>query len=339
MGKNRGFLKAVFAASVGAAVIAGGYWAFSEARYGHKIKDAGICKEVVTETAQINIQTLPMRPAADFYKSPVAEERQFMLFGDTDHSDYRIGDYFYSAAHLDILAQAGIRHIFIERAPGSQKGLDDLVAGKITPEEFSSQYEGGKMWDREGAAQSRIHMAKGVIYAAGKGMAVHAIDVKTTGIATKKEREELYAFYGDMSASFNTACPGADHMTDAFYEAYQQRRYFYLMQKEKRFAEIMQERSNDENRVALMRKIAGGERSAVLFGAAHYSGPKSMKTLLGKGSSLHINFFPDQDKMQQYGPGISAADFSHVINAGRIYQTGSLAFVDALALRARGLAP
>lgn len=343
MDKNRGFLKSVFAASVGMAVVAGGYWALSEARYDYKIKDEGICKEVVTEAAQRDFSKLPVRSAADFYKSTTAEGRQFLLFGDTDHSDYRINDYFYSPAHLDILAQAGVRHIFIERGPGSQKGLDDLVAGKITPEEFSSQYEGGRMWDRKGkdAAESRIRMARGVVYAARKGMVVHAIDVKTTGIATKKEREELYAFFEDMSASFSAACPGADHMTDAFNEAYEQRRYFYLMQKEKRFTEIMQERSNDEHRAALIRKIAGSERSAVLFGSDHYSGPKSIKTLLGGDNSLHIDFFPDQNKMQQYSPGVSVADFSHVINAGHIYQNGRLAFSKTKepALRVRGAGP
>ncbi len=280
-----------------------------------------------------------MQAADEFYKNDFGD-RQFFLFGDTDHSDYRVHDYFYSDEHLDRLAALGVKHIFIERMPSkSQQGIDDLVSGKITPEKFAKDYAGGKLWDRDGAEGARARMAKGVVYAASLGMKIHASDVKTKGIATKEERNELYGFYGAMSQEFNKLCPGATNITGKFQQYYAEKRSDYLEKWGARFNEIMQERYSDKNRLDYIKSIAKNERSALLYGDAHFMGPNSFRGLLGAAKSVYTKLFPSESKVVQYGSSIKTSDFAQVIDQKYVYKVGKFDFKAGLKNKLPDLKP
>ena len=289
---------------------------------------AGFCTAPARPpAARLDLAALPSRTADEFFKGNLGG-RQYLLFGDTDHSDRRIHDYFYSQEHIDALAAQGVRHLFTERAPqDSQQGIDDLVAGTITPEEFAAKYVGGKLWDREGAEETRVRIAQGMVYAAGKGMKIHAANIFTKGIAAKEEREGIYQFFRDMSADFSKACPNAEHMTGEFQRQYWEKNFPLLKITEARFGQIMAERDNDAGRVDLIKSIAGNERSAIMFGAAHFfDTPRSIKTLLGAGNSIHINLFPAEDKMTESGPAANGSDFALLIDRQSVFKTGTLDF-------------
>ena len=314
--KQSVFVKSFIAASLGMA-LAGGVSAADDI---DPALTAQLCQAPPQQYQHIDTAPFESRTTQAFYQNDFGG-RQFLLYGDTDHYDLRIHEAFYKKEHIDYLASIGVKHIFIERDPHvSQQGIDDLVSGAITPEEFARDYAGGGMWERKGSEQERIDMAEGVIYAASKGIAVHASDVKTKGIATKQEREELYKFYGDMSSEFNRLCPGADTMTGAFYQYYMIKNQAYLQENNRgrRFGEIMQERYNDANRVALIKSIAGNERSAIFYGAAHLHGPRSIPALLGAGSTVHINIFPDSTALDEYGlDAAEGIDFAYVVDQDR----------------------
>lgn len=324
--KKQRTLKYIFAMAIGSTLLVGGYESAGAEVPLDKTKSESFCEVPKRTATQFDLSAVSSQTTDDFYRSNM-DDRQFLLFGDTDHSDSRIHDYFYSKEHIDRLSSLGVKHIFIERAPSqSQKGIDDLVTGKITPEEFATKYAGGGMWDRDGAKEARIRVAEGMVYATGRGMKIHASDIKSKGIATKEEREELYKYFGDMSSEFNRLCPGAESMTDEFYDYYVEKRADYLKKWGTRFNEIMQERFNDTNRVNYIKSIAGNERSAIIYGAAHFSGPQSIKILLGHDNTVHINLFPDKRKSAEYGPSIKNSDFAQVIDQKRIYKIGTLDF-------------
>ncbi len=270
---------------------------------------------------------MPSRSIAEFYKGTFSE-RQYFLFGDTDHSDHRIHDYFYSPAHIDHLAAQGVKHIFLERSPHSQQGIDDLIAGTITPQGFAEKYSGGKMWDRQGADEARIRMAQGIVYAAGKGMAIHGANLFTKGIATREERMEMYRFFGEMSAAFAKECPDSSYMPDEFSDRYWSENIGKLSLTPERFAQIMrEERDNDTGRTEFIKEKAGMERSAVIFGAAHFSdAPQSIKTLLGPENTVHIDLFPEVEKIEATLAESKKADFIFVIDTARAYKYSSLDF-------------
>ncbi|MBI4031393.1 MAG: hypothetical protein HY370_06915 [Proteobacteria bacterium] len=221
----------------------------------------------------------------------------------------------------------GVEAIFIERALDTQKGIDDLIAGSLTPEEFATQYDGGKLWDREGAEEARMRVAEGIIYAASRGIKLLSANIFTKGIASPEERAEIYGFFGGMSAAFEKECPGAQFMTQEFNEKYWIENISRLKITPERFEEIMGERSNDSGRVAFIKEAAGGKRSVILFGNGHFTGaPKSIKTLLGTENVVHISMFPETAKLTHYDSGNNKADFLFLTGEQRIYKVGDIPF-------------
>ncbi|MCB9991866.1 MAG: hypothetical protein H6867_10965 [Rhodospirillales bacterium] len=263
-----------------------------------------------------------------FYGSAMGN-RQFLLFGDTNHYDHRISDYFYSHDNIDRLSAQGVKHIFIEMGPQNQYIIDDLVSGKMTDDDFAKINKGG-IWDHNNKSdyEQDLHAAQGILYAAAKGIKIHAVDLKGHTSVTKADREELYKFIKDRSRTFAALCPQNDSMTMAFIQAYHGKRQAYLQHYAPIFNELMATRYDDTERAALIKSIAGNERSAVFYGSGHYDGPKSMPALLGPENSVQIYIFPDARQVEgQYAQGeFTGVDFGHIVSENKVYQLGTVTF-------------
>lgn len=330
-GNRREFLKK---ASVSAASLTAIYWGLTEANYYITVQNDDICTPAGNASIDIDeikktrerLSSSATMGEEDFYDTGLGQDqRQFLLFGDTDHSDPRHTYYFFSKDHLDRLSEAGVKHIFIEQSKDHQQYYDDLTAGKLSPEEFAAVWA-SSMWHGDNLYEDMLMKAYSTLYAAKKGIKIHCADIENNEAASKDDNDVLYDFVKDMTGEFQRVCGNDNRLTNSFANAYGLKSPLRTILSNRAIERVMIDRHNDTRRARYIKSIAGGERSALFYGAAHMADrDKSFKTLFGVENCVHINLVPGIEKIYEK-PRNLEADFAHVIDRKAVYQTGAIAF-------------
>lgn len=322
MGKShRDFLKA-------AVKVTAGYWLLTEGIYQFKIRTTGVCavndNSSVVSSIKKEFSGIPSFPEEEFYNSGLGgSQRQFLLFGDTNHSDSRHIDYFYSKEHINYLHGLGIKHIFIEQSKDQQAAYDDLVQGEKTPEEFAGIWAKG-MWSGDNIYKEMLKRAHSVLYCAEKGIKVHCSDIYNFDMVSKEDFRSLVENVTDMTNDFRDICPDASGITGEFASAHAWRNPIRTIFNSISAHRVIDARNNDLKRAAYIRSIAGNERCAVLYGAGHFDDSNtSFKNIFGKDNCVHIDLYPDEKAVGNITRS-GRPDFTYLVNKQKFYQTGDL---------------
>lgn len=213
---RREFLKK---ASISAASLTALYWGFTEANYHIALRNNDVCTANDNDGDAENKQKLRDELASSqtmaddaFYATGLGRgQRQYLLFGDIDHSDPRLAIHFYSKEHIDRLADLGVKHVFIEQSKDQQRDYDDLTSGRITPDDFAGLWA-PSMWQGDQVYEMMRMRAHSILYAQTKGISVHCSDIYNHDMASKNDFSKMIGFIRDMTAEFQDVCGrgGAD---------------------------------------------------------------------------------------------------------------------------------
>jgi hypothetical protein len=271
-----------------------------------------------------------------FYKKAM-KDKQYIFFGDNNHSDTRIPTYFFGDDNIGNMAAGGIKHIFLERPYQMQGLVDDLAAGKLTVDQFVDAHH-QKMpigWLNEAdAKQLHRNLANAIVKLGKAGVKVHFVDDVTRlrnrlgpdGLKPFSEMQKGVREYHDKHANgrpflfhsklvlaytFNNLAKGNANLDTA-----------KLGQTGKI---IMEERHNDTETAERIKAIAGNEKGAILYGAAHGFKDNDLDNLLGRDKVVRVDLHGDKlifaDKLMcmQRRNEADPADYRHFIKEGQIY--------------------
>ncbi len=268
---------------------------------------------------------LPNIPPSSQTQTSYAEiygQTQFTLVGDSNHSDLRIQDYFFSDENIEMMAKAGIKNVCLERGFEGQPLFDALQNGEITPEDFviekyktSSEEIESTLW-----LQSRLKSAYGIRKMAEKGIKVHCSDVRYSTIDPDPKalafQEGAYDFHEDM-------CKTPNGITDKIVVAYILTNPINFIRSFNTSTDLNEARDNDNKAIAtLIRNQCGDEPSVVFFGQGHFgNSASSISNALGEDLITEIVLFGskayDNHRLRHQ------ADFVHYVEEGQIFEMDS----------------
>jgi hypothetical protein len=273
-----------------------------------------------------------------FYKKAM-KGKQYIFFGDNNHSDTRIPDYFFGGDNIKNMVASGIKHVFLERPYQMQNLVDDLAAGKITVDQFVEEHH-KKLpvgWLNEAdAKQLARNLGNAIVKLDAAGVKTHFVD-DVTRLRNRLGPDGLKPFAEMQKGVREYHAQHANGRPFIFHSKLVLAYTFNNLAKKGAAAKadmqglakagqvIMEERHNDTETAARIRAIAGGEKSAILYGAAHGFKENDLDNLLGRDKVVRVDLHGDKlvfsDKLMclQRRNEEDPADFRHFIKEGQIY--------------------
>lgn len=254
---------------LGAAAIFGTY-AASPAILRRVGEDIGLCTPPNQGNVDDGVYANTPYQDANTAFSPLysATDKQFTLVGESDHTDARIPNFFYSKANIQNMVTSGVKHVCIEWNAAEQSALDDVQNGTVTPEEFADTWRTN--WGtRDFQREQMFTLAKGVKELSARGIKVHAIDVYGEHTSNTTATEQFHT----SSSIFHQEMCGADSpLTTRSQVAYAFMHPISFIRSLSDANEVQSERANDRERVNLIRQKCGDEKAVIFMGSRHFSG-------------------------------------------------------------------
>ncbi len=221
--------------------------------------------------------------------------RQFTLIGDSNHSDLRIQDYFFSDQNIDHMVNAGIKNVCLERNFRGQPLFDALQKGEITPEEFviekystSPEEINSALW-----LQSRLRSAYGIREMGKRGIKVYCSDVRFSTIQPSQRTLDFqngsYDFHEDM-------CDTPRGITPTVIATYVATNPIDFLRSFSESKTVNSGRDDDNDPIAqLIKQQCGDEPSVVFFGQGHFGrSVHSISNNLGRENVTEVILFGGQ---------------------------------------------
>lgn len=294
--------------------------------------DPGKIDASLSEIFRLKAQ--PQADAEDFYKTALADDKQYLFFGDTNHTDTAIHHFFFSEENAERLVKAGVKHVFVEYQPEYQDIFDECAAGTIDDEEFvkKMQQRSKEIYKIDDNApkidnpiaddmlKSQKMMAKAIRYWAENGVKTHCPDDRSG--FTEKDLTALRSSYTLMYKALRYAkdC-GTDKpvvtqrlMTSYIFNSTARKDGSDKKPKNAISVEelkklqgsdsqaVMAKRMADDKKLSkTITKMANGEKSAILFGAGHGDREKGLGDLLGKDKVVRVNIHSSLEMFAERG--------------------------------------
>jgi len=295
--------------------------------------DPGKIDASLSEIFRLKAQ--PQANAEDFYKTALADSKQYLFFGDTNHTDTSIHHFFFSEENAERLVKAGVKHVFVEYQPEYQDIFDECAAGTIDDEEFVKKMqqrskdlykidENAPKIDNPIAAdmlKSQKMMAKAVRYWADNGVKTHCPDDRSS--FTQQDMDALRSTYTLMYKALRYAkdC-GTDKpvvtqrlMTSFVFNSTARKdgsakkpknaitvAELKALQENDASQNVMTKRMADDKKLSkTITGLANGEKSAILFGAGHGDRVQGLGDLLGKDKVVRVNIHSSMEMYAERG--------------------------------------
>lgn len=295
--------------------------------------DPGKIDASLSEIFRLKAQ--PQADAEDFYKTALADNKQYLFFGDTNHTDTAIHHFFFSEENAERLVKAGVKHVFVEYQPEYQDIFDECAAGTINDEEFvkKMQQRSKEIYKIDDNApkidnpiaddmlKSQKMMAKAIRYWAENGVKTHCPDDRSG--FTDKDLNALRSSYTLMYKALRYAkdC-GTDKpvvtqrlMTSYIFNSTVRKDgsgkkpnnavsvdELKKMSQNADFQSVMSKRMADDKKLSkTITQMANGEKSAILFGAGHGDRENGLGDLLGKDKVLRVNIHSSLEMYAERG--------------------------------------
>jgi hypothetical protein len=199
----------------------------------------------------------------------LAQHNQYVLLGDTAHDDPRIVQAVSAPPVLQGLADAGVKHLFLELPASTQPLLDQLTEGVINPQAFARQMAANPLSMRD----ERGWLAVGEL--AQRAAQQHGIKV----YAADERADRLNEFI----ASARSELP-ASQMDFESVAAHLQRRQPVVHPD----GSVDGPLTNDRPLADFIRQRAGADKAVVLFGEAHGGRPYDLDEMLGGAARVQL---------------------------------------------------
>lgn len=286
-----------------------------------------------------DLAALPSQSPENFYANAYGY-RQYTLIGETNHSDTAINNFVHSEQNIRSMSQAGIENIFLERGATRAFFIGQLYSEEITPHEFAVGWGFNRWLSDSDALQANLRLADSLLIYREQGIQPYAVD-DSNSTSSREDRSASYKEDRKLVEYFHTSCPDTPvlhgRVSNAF--SFSQLFGYEEMPSDEEFEGIMNrsnERDDDSNRIEAIQSISQNAKSVIFYGAAHFdNAPQSMHSLLGS-SSLLISVYSSRelyaDTWDYYQDALigrtTRPDFVHIIDEGKVYQTGSVSFQD-----------
>lgn len=280
-------------------------------------KEAGLCDQSPSNLLRSLLPDNKAHDAGSLYPEIYASA-QFTLVGDTNHTDLRIQDYFYSDENITHMLQAGVKNVCIEYNISNQPLFDDLQSGKITPEDFV--IEKYRTTTEEIAKslmlQSRLRTAQGIHKMAQSGIKVHCSDMRYVGHDVDERalrfQEGAYDFHEDM-------CDNPNGITMKGTIAYVVTNPIQFLFNRNGAKDLNLARVRDNEQIAnLIKEQCGNERSVIFFGHEHFNrSVRSIASRIGIENATRISIYGDRTYVDP--PKLYSADIAHFVEEAQLY--------------------
>lgn len=321
-------------------------------------KEPGKIDYSLSEVFRLKAQ--PQTTPDDFFDSLLIKSKQFFLYGDTNHTDTDIHEFFFSDEHAERLVKNGVKHVVVEFQPEFQDIFDQCAEGKLNPDQFVEQLSkrakklnpDAKPIDNPIADRTRsAHkaMARAVRYWHLNGVKTHCPDDRSgfTKDELKTIRDNYEFMYKALryakdtgtdkpvvhqrlmlSFMFNSVSPDGRRPKNPATQ-----KDLANMNDPSRMQKFMKKRMDDDKKLAKkIKALAGDEKTAVLFGAGHYNRKNGLGDLLGKNDVVHINIHSSMEMYAEKGdiltrrrqPDYKDPEYVHIIETNKVYKTKGL---------------
>jgi hypothetical protein len=310
--QRRFLLKSLFG-TAGALAAAKAYPALPDFFRDHG-EDLGLCRAPRQRQSDSRPSHTPPRlNVIDTYLEDIFRQRQFTLFGDSDHSSLSVQTFLWHPHRLDMMARSGIKHVGIEYDRGHQPYLDRIASGELSGEEYASLFRRTYL-TRENNRVYSILLARGVRQLAENGVKVHCIDTSRSdfeigGRASLDFRAQASVLGQEMCA----ASGGKPRIS--------MRRLYGLMEPRlgirfmREYPVFKGLREDDRDRTRIMEELCGGEKGIIFFGNKHMGAhPTSFASLLNDRATV-INLYDDRARF--YPDRHSHIDYAYFMQENR----------------------
>ncbi len=296
----------------------------------------------------------------EFYKTAM-NDKQFLLFGDTNHTDTDLHEFFYSKENRERLVEMGVKHVFLEVEPEYQDIISACAEGTLDADAFIEAMakrkeevnpeiakQAKKMHNPIAEQQKDVvrSQVKALQYWHKNGVKVHCPDDRSN------LKDALPIVYKSYEMLFNALSyaqeRGAEKpivnqriiisylfnsvVGDASSER-KPKRPISMDNQELNpadFQNFMDKRMSDDVKLAqTISNLADGEASAILFGAGHGHRKNGLGDLIGADKVLRIDLHSKAEHFAEKGTmfqrestkGYSQSDFVHILEDNKVYKT------------------
>lgn len=258
--------------------------------------------------------------AEDFWPK-LYTAKPFTLVGDTNHTDPRLLFFFMSGRNIDVMANSGVKNVFLE---GSQS-KDSLLRDR---EYLSNIPSPPDEYDYEGRPQEIIKILKNNAYLAfcgechRRGIEVHFCDDADVKLDPKLI-SATEAFYAEFKKGHSQKYGADKGITKEFMMAYGKSNMFWHPFKWQKYINAVNEvsrlRQDDTDVVESIKVNASQAGNVIFWGAGHFDdGAQSMATLLGADNYAHVNLMGAPEAFIDCKPK-SNADFTFFTETGAVH--------------------
>lgn len=279
-------------------------------------------------------------PKEEFYQRLMGQ-RQFTIFGDTNHSDKRIHDFFFSAENAQNILQSGIKHVFLERPYQMQGVFDQLGRGEISEEDFMTATMNMHNLDEkpvitDAMCRTISNTARFCRTMMQNNIPVHCIDDRDhldqddlsniLGSMIKLQKHVISKgdptaiIHGRIVMSFvlEKVLPESSSQNDRAADA-------------KQAEQFLKERVDDTKLAEDIKRVAGDEKSVILYGTGHGSGQNDLDDLLGKDNVIRVHIHAQQElyadrimSLNRDEPEYDPPNYVHLLDTERVYEVTPL---------------
>ncbi len=266
---------------------------------------------------------------------------QFLFYGDTNHTDNRLQEFFYSEENMDRMAQAGVKHIFPEIEPKLQESVTAMAEGRMDAKDLltktleAERTKAIQKGDRETLSllknktfiNARLRrfetLCTGFRRAHDRGMAIHCLDERENLDAADVEAHFRYTNKIRLWVEKKYKAPKPIHGKLLLKFALDHKEMSEQMIALKTESLIKTREDDDKQLARRMMKAAGHEKGATLFGAGHARSLGGLFDTLGQDRTLRVDLYSSRDMSADRLMGLPedqgvAPHYIHLLDEGKL---------------------
>lgn len=280
--------------------------------------------------------------ASTYYPEFIAQ-KQFTFYGDSNHTEGSIREYFFGTENAANIIEGGASHVFIEYPDKLQYLVDDLQSGALKRDEFIhdlSENIKPLWWNDEQTKHYHGLMADMILTLDKANVQMHFTDPGLGESGMKQDSKELLfemagVIVKEMEAN------GVNHAMSPLEIFIATQKFVYAKvladpEFEKRleglYEDFFKERLGTDNEriAAKIQSIAGDERAVILYGAAHIMRENDLDEILGKENTQSISLYKGKANYADFLMGAlyslylpQSPENIHIIDGGAIHTVKS----------------
>jgi hypothetical protein len=259
---------------------------------------------IMTDSNIQQMEEKTVAQAASNYYPEFIAQKQFTFYGDSNHTEGAIREYFFGAENATNIIEGGASHVFIEYPDKLQYLVDDLQSGALNRDEFIRDLSSNikpLWWNDDQTKHYHGLMADMILTLDKAHVQMHFTD---PGLGESGMKQDSKALLFEMAGVIvkEMEADGLNHAMSPLEIFIATQKFVYGKvladpEFEKRlealYADFFEQRLGvDNDRIAAkIQSIAGDERAVILYGAAHIMRENDLDEILGADKTQSISLY------------------------------------------------